>query len=76
MRWSVIDRWPTHPKLVKVFAENIRKQLDTFDEKTRYSALAILSNDKRFSFKVMGVLVPGFWFKNAQVEFRSWLSWR
>merc|ERR1712156_1338654 len=24
MKWSVIDRWPTHPPLIKTFAENIR----------------------------------------------------
>jgi ferrochelatase len=30
--WSVIDRWPTHPLLVKTFAQNIRQELDTFPE--------------------------------------------
>ncbi len=26
--WSVIDRWPTHPLLVKAFADLIRKEVD------------------------------------------------
>ena len=33
--WSVIDRWPTHPLLIKTFAQNIRQELDTFPENIR-----------------------------------------
>merc|ERR1712045_922858 len=32
MKWSVIDRWATHPPLIKTFANNIRKELANFDE--------------------------------------------
>uniref|UniRef100_A0A668SB17 Ferrochelatase n=1 Tax=Oreochromis aureus TaxID=47969 RepID=A0A668SB17_OREAU len=32
MRWSVIDRWPTHPLLVECFAEHIRNELLKFPE--------------------------------------------
>ena len=35
MSWSVIDRWPTHPLLVKTFADNIRKELLNFPENVR-----------------------------------------
>ena len=28
MKWSVIDRWSTNPKLVSTFAQNIKKQLE------------------------------------------------
>ena len=43
MTWSIIDRWPTHPKLIKVFAKNIRDQLATFDEKTRGEVVLLFS---------------------------------
>ena len=43
MTWSVIDRWPTHPKLIKVFANNIRQQLATFDDKTRSEVVLLFS---------------------------------
>jgi len=43
MRWSVIDRWATNPFLVKCFAENIRKELDKFDEKKRKDVYILFS---------------------------------
>merc|ERR1719334_2081658 len=43
MTWSIIDRWPTHPKLIQVFAKNIRDQLATFDEKTRSEVVLLFS---------------------------------
>lgn len=30
MVWSVIDRWPTHPGLVRAFADNIRSEIKKF----------------------------------------------
>ncbi len=35
MRWSFIDRWPTHPKLVRTFADNIKKELETFTDEAK-----------------------------------------
>ncbi|XP_065063801.1 ferrochelatase, mitochondrial-like isoform X2 [Rhopilema esculentum] len=32
MKWSVIDRWPTHPKLIKAFADSIKDELAVFAE--------------------------------------------
>ena len=37
--WSVIDRWPTHPLLIKTFADNIRKELLNFPENVRSKVL-------------------------------------
>lgn len=42
-KWSTIDRWPTHPGLVKTFADNIRTQLATFDESDRSKAVLLFS---------------------------------
>ena len=41
--WSVIDRWPTHPLLVKTFAQNIRKELETFPEHVRSKVVLLFS---------------------------------
>lgn len=41
--WSFIDRWPTHPGLVKTFANHIRDQLEQFDEPLRKDALLLFS---------------------------------
>jgi len=43
MKWSVIDRWSTHPPLIKTFAENIRKELDTFDPAVRKNVVILFS---------------------------------
>ena len=41
--WSVIDRWPTHPLLIKTFAQNIKKELDTFPEHIRSKVVLLFS---------------------------------
>ena len=41
--WSVIDRWPTHPLLIKTFAQNIMKELDTFPEHIRSQVVLLFS---------------------------------
>merc|ERR1719211_630551 len=43
MKWSVIDRWPTHPPLIKTFAENIRKELESFDAAKRKDVVILFS---------------------------------
>ncbi len=43
MEWSFIDRWPTHPLLVKTFAENIKIELEKFDEKKRKEVVILFS---------------------------------
>ena len=30
MKWSVIDRWPTHPGLIEAFSQHIDQELDMF----------------------------------------------
>ena len=40
---SVIDRWPTHPPLIKTFAENIRKELEKFDSAIRKNVVILFS---------------------------------
>ena len=41
--WSVIDRWPTHPLLVKTFAQNIQKELLNFPEEVRSKVVLLFS---------------------------------
>ncbi|KAL8603902.1 hypothetical protein ACOMHN_005122 [Nucella lapillus] len=41
--WSVIDRWPTHPGLVKAFADNIREELARFPEEDRDDVVILFS---------------------------------
>lgn len=43
VKWSVIDRWPTHPGLVEAFARNIETQLATYPEEVRRDVLLIFS---------------------------------
>jgi len=43
MTWSVIDRWPTHPLLIKTFADNIRKELATWPEEKRNKVVLLFS---------------------------------
>jgi len=43
IKWSVIDRWPTHPGLVAAFAENITRALDTYPEDVRDSVVLLYS---------------------------------
>ena len=35
IKWSVIDRWPTHPGLIEAFSQNIYKSLQKFNESER-----------------------------------------
>jgi len=41
--WKVIDRWPTHPGLVQVFANHIRKELLQFPELIRKDVVILFS---------------------------------
>jgi len=41
--WSVIDRWPTHQLLVKTFADNIKKELQTFPPEIREQVVLLFS---------------------------------
>lgn len=43
MRWSVIDRWPTHGGLIDAFAENTRKALEQFDAAERDDVVILFS---------------------------------
>ncbi|KAJ3604820.1 hypothetical protein NHX12_026872 [Muraenolepis orangiensis] len=43
MRWSVIDRWPTHPLLVECFADHIRNELLKFPEDKRDDVVILFS---------------------------------
>ncbi|TKA73025.1 hypothetical protein B0A55_07047 [Friedmanniomyces simplex] len=43
IKWSVIDRWPTHSGLVDAFAENITAALETYPEEIRDSVVLIYS---------------------------------
>merc|ERR1712062_770808 len=43
MKWRFIDRWSTHSPLIKTFAENIRKQLESFDAAKRKDVVILFS---------------------------------
>lgn len=43
MKWSVIDRWPIHKGLVKVFAETIRTELGNFPAVDRDDVVILFS---------------------------------
>lgn len=43
IKWSVIDRWATHPLLAKVFAENIKIELNKFPEEKRKDVTLLFS---------------------------------
>lgn len=43
IQWSVIDRWPTHPGLVKTFADHIQDKLAEFDENVRDQVVILFS---------------------------------
>jgi protoporphyrin/coproporphyrin ferrochelatase len=42
-RWSVIDRWPTHPGFVRVMARMVREGLERFPEAERDDVLLLFS---------------------------------
>ncbi|XP_007933743.1 ferrochelatase, mitochondrial [Orycteropus afer afer] len=43
MRWSTIDRWPTHPLLIQCFADHILKELDHFPLEKRSEVVILFS---------------------------------
>ncbi|KAG2466266.1 HEMH protein, partial [Polypterus senegalus] len=43
MRWSAIDRWPTHPLLIECFAEHIRRELEMFPSEKRDDVVILFS---------------------------------
>ncbi|XP_029300162.1 ferrochelatase, mitochondrial [Cottoperca gobio] len=43
MRWSVIDRWPTHPLLVECFADHVSNELRKFPEDKRDDVVILFS---------------------------------
>lgn len=43
MRWSVIDRWPTHPLLVECFADHVNNELMKFPEDKRDDVVILFS---------------------------------
>ncbi|KAI5091516.1 ferrochelatase, mitochondrial isoform X1, partial [Silurus meridionalis] len=43
MRWSVIDRWPTHPLLIECFAQHVRKELEKFPPEKRDDVVILFS---------------------------------
>lgn len=43
IRWSVIDRWPTHDGLVSSFAEHIKAKLDTYSQEDREKVVILFS---------------------------------
>lgn len=43
IKWSIIDRWPTHHLLVKTFAERIKDKLQEFPEEKRKDVILLFS---------------------------------
>lgn len=43
VKWSVIDRWPTHPGLVEAFAQNIEAKLAEYPEERRKDVVLLYS---------------------------------
>lgn len=43
INWSVIDRWPTHPKFIQAVARNITKALTSFPEEKRADVTILFS---------------------------------
>lgn len=43
IEWTAIDRWPTHPGLVKAFASNIKDKLAEFPEEIRNDVKILFS---------------------------------
>ncbi|RYO75144.1 hypothetical protein DL766_006649 [Monosporascus sp. MC13-8B] len=43
IKWSVIDRWPTHPGLIEAFASNIEKTLAEYPEDRRSQVVLLFS---------------------------------
>ncbi|XP_071951326.1 ferrochelatase, mitochondrial-like [Antedon mediterranea] len=43
IQWSIIDRWATHPGLIKAFAEQIKAQLKTFPQDKQEEVVLLFS---------------------------------
>ncbi|KAG8233512.1 hypothetical protein J437_LFUL011673 [Ladona fulva] len=43
MKWSVIDRWSTHPLLAKTFAHRIKEKLGEFPENVQHDVIILFS---------------------------------
>lgn len=43
VEWSIIQRWPTHPGLIKAVSQNIQAALEKFDESIRDDVVIIFS---------------------------------
>lgn len=43
MKWSIIDRWATHPLLVKTFVERIKEELTHFPSEKRDDVIILFS---------------------------------
>lgn len=43
IRWTTIDRWPTHPGLVKAFSDNIKKELKEFPSNVQEDIVILFS---------------------------------
>lgn len=43
IKWSVIDRWGTHPLLVAAFVDLIKKELEKVDPKIRNQVIILFS---------------------------------
>ncbi|CAN5795294.1 ferrochelatase [soil metagenome] len=41
--WSVIDRWPTHPRFIEAMTETVKQGLEQFDEQERDDVLILFS---------------------------------
>ncbi|PLW50429.1 hypothetical protein PCANC_07609 [Puccinia coronata f. sp. avenae] len=43
IKWSVIDRWPTHPGLIEAFAVHIERALESYDPLVRSKVILLFS---------------------------------
>ncbi|CAH1756477.1 19694_t:CDS:2 [Entrophospora sp. SA101] len=43
IKWSLIDRWPTHPGLINVFAHHIEESLKQYPPETRNKVILLFS---------------------------------
>jgi protoporphyrin/coproporphyrin ferrochelatase len=66
VKWSVIDRWPTHPGLVSAVAGNIRKCLETYPVNERGDVVLLFSAHSlpmsvvnRYSYACWRLIVVG-----------------
>ncbi|KAH9442552.1 hypothetical protein Pst134EA_031971 [Puccinia striiformis f. sp. tritici] len=43
IKWSVIDRWPTHPGLIEAFAVHVERALESYDPLVRSKVILLFS---------------------------------